>query len=76
MTNSFLKGLRVMRGLTQQDMAEVLNVSTKTYCKKELGQSDFSLTESKKIADLFEKPIEEIFFNKKCNTKRTNINTA
>lgn len=76
MRNNFLKGLRVMKGLTQDDMAELLNISVKTYSRKESGNSDFTLTESKTIADLFEKTIDEIFFNKKCNAKGTLINSA
>lgn len=76
MCNNFLKGLRVMKGLTQDDMAKLLKISVKTYSRKESGYSDFTLTESKAIADLFKKTIDEIFFNKECNAKGTLINSA
>ena len=74
--NSVLKSLRALNGLTQVDMAKVLNISVQTYNRKELGQREFTLQESKIIADMFKKSIEEIFFNKKCNINSTLINTA
>lgn len=60
--NSVLKSLRALNNLTQGDMAATLNISVQTYNRKELGQRDFTLQESKIIADMFNKSIEEIFF--------------
>lgn len=74
--NSVLKSLRALNNLTQGDMATTLNISVQTYNRKELGQREFTLQESKIIADMFNKSIEEIFFNEKSNTKGTLISTA
>lgn len=40
-----LKALRAERGMTQKDMAEVLNMNVDTYRKKENGKRDFTLKE-------------------------------
>lgn len=70
-TTNILKSLRAMKGLTQRDMAEILNMTVQTYNRKELGQREFTLEESKVIANIFGKTIEEIFFNQQCNTNGT-----
>lgn len=40
-----LKALRAERGMTQKDMAEVLDMNVDTYRKKENGKRDFTLKE-------------------------------
>ncbi|MTI61862.1 MAG: helix-turn-helix transcriptional regulator [Firmicutes bacterium] len=57
-----LKSLRVEYGVKQEDIARIINIAVTTYNRKENGHSDFTLTEAKKIADYFDKPIEELFF--------------
>lgn len=64
MIYSELKGLRAKYGLTQEDVAKKLNISTVAYRQKENGHRDFMLKESKIISELFNKDIEEIFFTK------------
>ncbi|KXS45557.1 MAG: hypothetical protein AWU54_293 [Candidatus Frackibacter sp. T328-2] len=66
-----LKAMRINAGLTQEDMAELLDTSKSNYNKKENGNSTFKLAEAKKIADLFGKSIEDIFFTKKVSFKET-----
>mgnify|MGYP002524445581 CR=1 FL=1 len=50
-----LRGYRTMLDLTQQDMAELLGISRRTYQDKEAGTSKLSLTEAIKIVEEFEK---------------------
>lgn len=50
-----LRGYRTMLDLTQQDMAELLGISRRTYQDKESGTSKLSLTEAIKIVEEFEK---------------------
>ncbi|MGW7932405.1 helix-turn-helix transcriptional regulator [Staphylococcus xylosus] len=40
-----LKGLRAEKGMTQSDMASILNMNVSTYRKKENGERDFTLKE-------------------------------
>lgn len=60
MKNS-LKVLRAERDWSQADLAERLNVSRQTVNAIETGKYDPSLPLAFKIAELFEKRIEEIF---------------
>lgn len=71
MKKNILAGLRVSRGKTQAEMAELLGISEQTYNQKELGKRDFMLSESKRLSDYFGKSIEEIFFTHKVNTNET-----
>ena len=54
----FIKNLRESKGLTQTDLAEHLGYTRQTYTQIENGSRDISLNESKKLAALFEIPIE------------------
>ena len=59
--NHKLKGARVEKGLTQEDMAESIGISTYSYLMKENGNLDFTLTEMKKICEILGKELSEIF---------------
>lgn len=59
--NYKLKGARVEKGLTQEDMAERIGISTYSYLMKENGKRDFTLTEMKKICEILDKELYEIF---------------
>jgi len=59
--NHKLKGARVEKGLTQKDMAERIGISTYSYLMKENGKRDFTLTEMKKICEILNKELSEIF---------------
>ena len=59
--NYKLKGARVEKGLTQEDMAERIGISTYSYLMKENGKRDFTLTEMKKICKILDKELSEIF---------------
>lgn len=56
-----LIGIRNEMGYTQTDIAKVIGNSTKTYCLKEQGKSDFTILEAKKIMDFFGKTFDELF---------------
>lgn len=57
-----LKELRAARGWSQAELAEQLGVSRQTVNAIETEKYDPSLPLAFKIAKLFEKTIEEIFF--------------
>ena len=59
--NHKLKGTRVEKGLTQEDMAKRIGISTYSYLMKENGKRDFTLTEMKKICEILDKELSEIF---------------
>lgn len=48
-----LKSIRVREGLTQPDVAKILNVSTTTYCGKESGKVEFNRKELLKLKKIF-----------------------
>jgi len=56
-----LKGLRKERNLTQEQMSEMLNLSTSAYCKMEYGQTDLTLTRLNQIAEIFNMSAIELF---------------
>lgn len=58
-----LKEIRVNKGYTQNDMAKILGYKHKSgYNKLELGDRKITLDQAKIISDLFNLPIEVIFF--------------
>ena len=59
--NNRLKLLRAERGWSQSDLAERLEVSRQSVNAIETGRYDPSLPLAFRIAELFERPIEDIF---------------
>lgn len=49
-----VKGYRVMIGLTQEEMAQKIGVSLRTFQNKEQGTTQFSLEDLKKIKGVLE----------------------
>ena len=68
-----LRSLRSENGFDQQYMADYLDIQRTTYCNKETGKSDFTVTEAKQIAELFDLRIDDIFFTERVNLKNTFI---
>ncbi|GAB2518440.1 helix-turn-helix transcriptional regulator [Microbulbifer agarilyticus] len=62
--NNQIKALRGERSWTQAHLAELLDVSRQTINAIETGKFDPSLPLAFKIARLFERPIEEIFYER------------
>ena len=56
-----LKGKRVEKGLTQPQIAKLLNMATSTYNLKENGSREFSMTECIAIMKILNCTFEEIF---------------
>ena len=48
-----IKGYRVMIGLTQKEMAELLNINERTYLYKETDNSKFTVEELNKLQAIF-----------------------
>ena len=55
-----LKNLRLIKNLTQQNLAKLLNVSYKTISHWEAGYSEPSLSMLKKIKDVLSASYEEL----------------
>lgn len=58
---SKLWNYRKSKGINQNEMADLLQISKEAYSKKERGSNDFKLSEIKKICEYFEKKFEELF---------------
>ena len=56
-----LINLRKVYGLKQQDLADYLKVTLKTYRNKEQGKNLFTSDEMFALSKYFKKPMEEIF---------------
>lgn len=63
--NRKLKAARVENGLTQIQLAKMIDMPISTYRRKETGESEFTINEAIKIATILDKSVEEIFFSKK-----------
>ncbi len=61
--NNRVKELRKDKGLTQEDLAEIIGVSRQTVNAIEKQKFDPSLNTAFKMAKLFELPIESIFLS-------------
>lgn len=59
---SKIKELREKEDIKQQELAEMVDVSRQTIYYLEKGSYNPSLTLSMRISEVFEKPIEEIFY--------------
>lgn len=56
-----VRDFRTEKGMTQEDLAEIIGVSRQTINAIEKEKFDPSLPTAFKMSRLFEKPIEEIF---------------
>ncbi len=56
-----VRDFRTAKGMTQEDLAEIIGVSRQTINAIEKEKFDPSLPTAFKMSRLFEKPIEEIF---------------
>ena len=71
---SKLKGLMVEKRITQQELAQILKITTSALNFKINGRSDFSVTEAKVVSSLFGKTIEEIFIIDEVNKMKIRRN--
>lgn len=61
--NRKLKAARAELGLTQMQLADLIEMPISTYQRKEKGKSEFTINEAIKIAVILNKKVEEIFLN-------------
>lgn len=64
-----LQAARNETGLTQREVAELVGVSKSSYAKIEAGKRNPSLSVLQRIADLFDQPVEALFFGYPCDRK-------
>lgn len=68
MNRKALKSKRVLRGISQAEIAEGLGISLTSYNKKETGKIEFKRDEIEKIAKILKlsiSDVNEIFFDRK-----------
>ena len=62
-----LRKIRRSKGYTCEYMAEKLGFTKATYSKKERGQIAMTLEDARKISEIFNGTIEDIFFTDKVS---------
>ena len=55
-----IKEYRILKGYTQSEIANVLNIKQSSYSNKELGRRDFTIEEIKLLKELFEVSYEDL----------------
>lgn len=58
-----IKQVRLVKGITQKEVAEQLNVHVDTYRKMERHPDDITIGDAKKICNFLEISYDHIFFN-------------
>ena len=66
--NNIIKGLRSLRGYTQEKTANAIGITVRTYCRKEQNPNLFTVGEIKKLATFLDVE-EKIFFEKQLTFK-------
>ena len=51
---------RILKGYTQSEIANILNIKQSSYSNKELGRRDFTIEEIKLLKELFEVTYEDL----------------
>ena len=62
-----IKELRIKNNLTQEELAEKLNVSRQTISKWELGETNPNINQAKEISKIFNVSLEELVNEKRIN---------
>lgn len=57
-----LRALRTLKKISAKQLAENLSITIDSYYLKERGKNRFTLDEAKKISDILEMSIEEVFY--------------
>ena len=55
-----IKEYRLLKGYTQSEIANVLNIKQSSYSNKELGRREFTFEEIKLLKELFEVTYEDL----------------
>ncbi|MEW5818084.1 MAG: type II toxin-antitoxin system antitoxin SocA domain-containing protein [Spirochaetota bacterium] len=64
MLAKFIQEQRKKRNLTQEFLASALGISRPTYMQIELGERDLTVTEAKKLSEIFDIPLESFLREK------------
>ena len=56
-----LKKARVLAGFRQGDVARLLGQSPSWYCQRESGHLPVSASDARKLSEILETPVEELF---------------
>jgi len=64
MLAKFIQEQRKKRSLTQEFLASALKISRPTYVQIEQGERDLTVTEAKKLAEVFDIPFENFLAGK------------
>lgn len=64
MLSKFIQQLRKKHNLTQEFLASALDISRPTYIQIERGERDLTITEAKKLAEIFDIPLENFLREK------------
>lgn len=62
-----LAAARVNAGLTQEDVAKAIHVGKQTIVNWEKGNSEPTISQSRKLSELYSMPLEYIFLPEKSN---------
>ena len=55
-----IKEYRILKGYTQAEIANILNIKQSSYSNKELGRRAFTIEEIKLLKELFEVTYDEL----------------
>lgn len=55
-----IKEYRILKGYTQSEIANILNIKQSSYSNKELGRRDFTIEEIKLLKELFEVTYDDL----------------
>ena len=55
-----IKEYRILKGYTQSEIANILNIKQSSYSNKELGRRDFTIKEITLLKELFEVTYEDL----------------
>ena len=55
-----IKECRILKGYTQAEIANILNIKQSSYSNKELGRREFTIEEIKLLKELFEVTYEDL----------------
>lgn len=56
-----VKEYRVIKGLTQNELSNLLGITQQAYSRKERGERSFTIEEIKKLKQIFNISYEELF---------------
>lgn len=62
-----LAKVRVAKGLTQQQMADLMFIDISSYSRKEKGQTKIRHDEWEKLSEILETPLEDIYESEEAN---------